>query len=193
MPNISNYGAGVKDFDPDTSLGLSFYLTDSNPNLYSGIFDSITAFNNQTFMPNTVLPLPLQTFEGNTSFTGVDVVRWGQDGLAILTSGGNVYLVRGAAIVPQLLSVNSAAVLTASSASSANAGTGNITLTLTGSNFVPGVAVLWNGSYRTTTIIDPTHVTVAIPASDLATAGTLSLTAVNPGAPASSSLGFTIN
>jgi hypothetical protein len=193
MPNISNYGVGVKDFDPDASLGLSFYLTDSNPNLYSGIFDSITAFNNQTFMPNTVLPLPLQTFEGNTSFTGVDVVRWGEDGLAILTSGGNVYLVRGAAIVPQLLGVNSAAVLTASSLSSANAGTGNISLTLTGSNFVPGVAVLWNSSYRTTTIIDATHITVAIPASDLATAGTASLSAVNPGASPSGSLSFTIN
>jgi uncharacterized repeat protein (TIGR01451 family) len=103
MPYVSTYGAGVKDFEPDTSLGLSFYLTDSYPNQYSAIFDSITAFNNQTFMPTTVLSLPFETFEGTTGFTGVDVVRWGQDGLAILSSGGYVYLVRGGAIVPQLL------------------------------------------------------------------------------------------
>jgi hypothetical protein len=71
---------------------------------------------------------------------------------------------------------------------------GNVrVMRLTGSNFVPGVAVLWNGSYRTTTIVDATHVTVAIPASDLAASGTVSLTAVNPGAPASSALAFTIN
>ncbi|RSL17884.1 uncharacterized protein DUF11 [Edaphobacter aggregans] len=193
MPNVSNYGAGVKDFEPDTSLGLSFYLTDLNPNLYSAIFDSITAFNIQTFMPTTVLSLPFETFEGNTGFTGVDVVRWGQDGLAVLSSGGNVYLVRGGAIVPQLLNVNSAAILTASSLTSTTHGAGNTSLTLTGSNFVPGVAVLWNGSYRTTTIVDPTHVSVAIPASDLAQAGTAVITAVNPGSPASAPLTFSID
>jgi hypothetical protein len=66
-------------------------------------------------------------------------------------------------------------------------------LTLTGSNFLPGVAVTWNGSYRTTTIVDATHVSVAIPASDLASAGTASLVATNPGAPASSALQITIN
>jgi hypothetical protein len=144
-------------------------------------------------MPASVLSLPFQTFEGNTEYTGVDVVRWGQDGLAVLSSGGNVYLVRGGAIVPQLLNVNSAAILTGSSFASATAGTGNTLLTLTGSNFVPGVAVLWNGSYRTTTIVDATHVTVAIPASDLAQAGTATITAVNPGAVASAPLTFSIN
>jgi hypothetical protein len=44
-------------------------------------------------------------------------------------------------------------------------------LPLTGSNFLPGVAVTWNGSYRTTTIVDAAHVTVGIPASDLAASG----------------------
>jgi hypothetical protein len=110
--------------------------------------------------------------------TRVDVVRSGQDGVAILSSGGRVYLIRGAAIVPQLLSVNSAPILTASSSTSTTHGTGNTRLTLIGSNFVPGVAVLWNGSYRTNTILDSTHLSVAIPASDLAQAETV--TAVNP-------------
>jgi len=61
-------------------------------------------------------------------------------------------------------------------------------LTLAGSNFVPGVAVTWNGSYRTTTIVDAGHLTVAIPATDLATTGTGSLIATNPGAAASSAI-----
>jgi len=66
-------------------------------------------------------------------------------------------------------------------------------LTLTGSNFLPGVAVTWNGSYRTTTIVDAGHVTVAIPASDLTASGAASVVATNPGAPASNALQITIN
>jgi hypothetical protein len=193
MPNISTYGAGVKDFDPDASLGLSFYLTDVSPNDFSAIFDSITTFSNETFAPVSALSLPFETFEGNTGFTGVDVFRWGQDGLAVLSSGGNVYLVRGGAIVPELLTVNSAASLTASSTTSITHGSGNTLLTLTGSNFVPGMAVTWNGSYRTTTLVNSTQATVAIPASDLVSTGTASLVATNPGAPGSNTLQITIN
>ena len=83
-------------------------------------------------------------------------------------------------IVPQRLNVNFAAALTGSSLTLINHGAGNTSLTLTGSNFLPGVSVLWNGSYRTTTIVDSTHVSVAIPACDLAQAGTATITAVNP-------------
>jgi hypothetical protein len=66
-------------------------------------------------------------------------------------------------------------------------------LTLTGANFLPGVAVTWNGSYRTTTIVEATHVSVAVPASDLTNTGTVSLVATNPGAPGSNVLQITIN
>ena len=41
--------------------------------------------------------------------------------------------------------------------------------------------------------VDATHVSVAIPASDLASAGSASLVATNPGAPASGALSITIN
>jgi trimeric autotransporter adhesin len=192
MPYVTNYAVGIKDFAPDASLGLSFYLTSSETYAYSAVFDSITTFNINTFMPTSVLTLPFSTVEGNTDFTGVDMVRWGQDGLAILSSGGNIYLVRGPAVVPQLLSTSSAATLTSSSATTITLGTGNTLLTLTGTNFLPGVAVTWNGSYRTTTVFSPTQVTVAIPASDLASAGTAALVATNPGAPSSSSITVTI-
>jgi hypothetical protein len=102
-------------------------------------------------------------------------------------------LLRGPFVTPQLLETNKAASLTSSSITSITHGAGNTLLTLTGSNFAPGVAVTWNGSYRTTTIIDTTHVTVAIPASDLTSAGSGSLVATNPGAAASSALKVTIH
>lgn len=96
-------------------------------------------------------------------------------------------------MVPRLLNSNAAAALNSSPAQTITHGSGNTLLTLTGSNFVPGVAVTWNGSYRTTTIVDAEHVTVAIPASDVAAAGSASLVAINPGAPASNAVTITIN
>lgn len=192
VPNVSNYAAGIKDFAPDASLGRAFYLTSVNANGYSAIFDAVTAFDTTTFMPAGSVSLPFSKVEGSTGFTGVDVTRWGQDGLAILSSSGTLYLMRGPIVVSQELSTNVAASLTASSVSTIAQGTANTTITLTGSNFIPGVSVTWNGSYRTTTIVDTTHVTVAIPASDLASAGTASLVATNPGASASGALTITV-
>jgi hypothetical protein len=189
---LKQYGANAK-VEPDTSLQRTFFLGNSVPTSnYYGPPDGIIAYDQNTFLPTATLPLNMLSIEGNTSFTGVDLVRWGQDGLAALTSSGHLYLLRGAAVVPQLMNQNSAAVLSSSSVTTVAHGSGNTLLTLTGSNFVPGVAAMWNGSYRTTTIVDATHLTVAIPASDLATAGTASLTAVNPGAATSPALTITI-
>ncbi|WP_353069964.1 IPT/TIG domain-containing protein [Tunturibacter empetritectus] len=180
--------------EADPSLNVAFYPTLASSNGALGAFDSISTFNTTTFATTSVLSLPFASIEGSTtSFSPVDTFRWGQDGLAILTSTGNVYLLRGPAIVPQLLDTNTPVTLSSSSLTSVTHGTGNTVLTLTGTNFVPGVAVLWNGSYRTTTIVDPAHVSVAIPASDLASAGTATITAANPGAAVSAPLYFNIN
>jgi hypothetical protein len=189
---LIQYGANGK-VEPDTSLQRTFFLgnTVSNSNFY-GPPDGIVAYDQNTFLPTNTVPLNMHSIEGNTSFTGVDLFRWGQDGLAALTSSGHLYLLRGAAVVPQLMNQNSAAVLSSSSVTTVAHGSGNTLLTLTGSNFVPGVAVMWNGSYRTTTIVDATHLRVAIPASDLATVGTASVAVVNPGAATSSALTITI-
>ena len=188
--NATTYAAPAKDFAADSSLGLVYYFNTSSQ--YSSVRTGITAYNTQTFLPVTTIPIPFSTLESTTGFSGVDMVRWGQDGLAVLSATGKLYLVRGASIVPQLLKTNSAATLTTASSISATAGSGNMLLTLTGTNFIPGVAVLWNGTYRTTTIVDNAHVTVAIPASDLAQIGVTTITAVNPGASSSNPLLFTI-
>ncbi len=129
------------------------------------------------------------------------MLRYGQDGLALLYSDSfgvtptvsGLILLRGPFVAPLELSTNPAAVLTSSSATTIAHGSGNTMLTLTGSNFLPGVAVTWNGAYRTTTIVDATHVSVAIPASDLTSAGNATLVATNPGAPGSATLSITIN
>ena len=183
----------LTNFAPDASLGLAYFFATVNPNIFSISSDTITTFSMQNFMPVSTLTLPYATYEGSTGFSSVDMVRWGQDGLAILSGGGNVYLVRGAAVVPQLLQTSAAATLTASSAASIPHGSGNTLITFTGTNFLPGVAVTWNGSYRTTTVVDSAHVTVAIPASDLATDSTGTVVATNPGGIGSNSLTIAVN
>ena len=116
----------------------------------------------------------------------------GQDGLAALTSTGTIYLLRGPAVVPQLLEINSPPVLASSSVGLVH-GSGNTILTLSGTNLLPGVAVTWNGAYRVTTLVDANHITVDIPASDLISPGTASIVATNPGPVSSSIVVVTLN
>ena len=59
-------------------------------------------------------------------------------------------------------------------------GTG-FTLTVSGTGFVSGSVVNWNGSSRPTTFVSGSQLTVAVAASDIATAGTASVTVSNPG------------
>ncbi len=69
----------------------------------------------------------------------------------------------------------------------------DFTLTVIGSNFVPGAVVRWAGSNRTTTFIGNSQLRALIPASDIANPGMFTITVVNPGAAASNSVNFTVN
>src|SRR3989344_1186038 len=85
--------------------------------------------------------------------------------------------------------------ITSISPTSVNAGTSEITLTINGTNFITLSVVKWNNIDRTTTYVSPTQLTATIPASDLTTATTRSVTVSNPapGGGASNSATFTIN
>ncbi len=194
LPFFSSYAESY-GIVADPSLQKEFVVAQ---NLSSGSSYGLVRYDLTSYLPETVIQVP-------DSMSGIQapwtMQRFGQDGLALLsynsvgqsTPSVEFLLLRGPFVAPQELSTSPAATLSSSSASSIAHGSGNTTLTLTGSNFLPGVAVTWNGSYRTTTIVDAQHVTVLIPASDLAAAGTASLVATNPGASASSALSITIN
>src|SRR5262249_25266460 len=66
------------------------------------------------------------------------------------------------------------------SPSSATAGSSGFTLIVTGVNFVNGANVRWNGSLRMTTFVSNSQLLAIIPASDIASVGTATVTAVNP-------------
>jgi N-acetylneuraminic acid mutarotase len=66
---------------------------------------------------------------------------------------------------------------------SAIVGGAGFTLTVNGTNFVNGAnasVVQWNGAALTTTYVSATQLTAAVPSTDIAAAGTASITVVNP-------------
>jgi len=69
------------------------------------------------------------------------------------------------------------------------------TLTVNGSKFVSGAVVEWNGASHAATFVNSGELTVKIPASDIATAGTAQVTVKNPapGGGTSNALTFTID
>ena len=66
------------------------------------------------------------------------------------------------------------------SPNTASQGGAGFTLTVNGSNFASSALVRWNGSNRATTFVSPTQLTATIPASDIATAGNVTVTVFNP-------------
>lgn len=96
--------------------------------------------------------------------------------------------------------------IAALSPASMTAGGSAFTLTVNGTNFGSQAVVNWNGAARATTFVSGNQVTAAIPAADVATAGSAAVTVTNPGTPGtgmygsggtlaetSSPMSFTIN
>lgn len=180
------YGGGVLPYQAESKAYI-FGVSVSNTNArYMQRFDT------QTFTLDDSIQLPANA--GST----VMGVRFGQDGLAYMIpssdnsgytiQGAQVFLFRGPFVLPAEAVANAAPVLNSIDQTSIAAGTGNLYLTVTGTGFLPGAAVHWNGAERTTTYTDNTHLQVAIPAADLSTARSNSVTVQNPGSSDSNAL-----
>ncbi|MFZ0630517.1 MAG: IPT/TIG domain-containing protein [Acidobacteriaceae bacterium] len=155
------------------------------------------------------------------SITGspLRLVRWGNAGLALITTSGvasgipvsqspygagGVFLIDGAAVNPSLapdVPSGTAPVLYSSLSSmspqAAPAGSGDVTVTLQGTNFPQDSTACWNpnsSQYLPTQYVSPTKLTVTIPAQLLATPGALDISVYDPGTGFSSTnaLDFTV-
>jgi len=82
--------------------------------------------------------------------------------------------------------------ITTISPTSAIAGGPAFILTVNGTNFVSGSTVNFNGTAVATTFVSATQLTAAIPASDIATAGSFNVTVTNPGGGKSNAVSFTV-
>ena len=70
----------------------------------------------------------------------------------------------------------------------AHAGGPGITLTINGSGFASGAIVIFNGVQQTTTFLTRNQLIATIPASSMATAGTMPVTVTNPSTPGMGSM-----
>jgi len=136
-----------------------------------------------------------------SNISSVSGTRWAQDGLAYIipassssinTQPSQIFLIRGPFVLPAEVVSHSAPTLSSTDQSAIAAGSGNLTITVTGSGFLPGATVFWNDSPRTTNYLDHNHVTVAISASDVKSAATDSLTCQNPGSGNSNTINVTV-
>lgn len=107
-----------------------------------------------------------------------------------LTIANQTFTVNQAGIAP-----NPSPTLTSLNPNSVITGSGALTLAVNGANFFSGSAVRWNGSDRATAFISSTQLTAQILATDIATAGTATITVFNPapGGGVSNALSVTIN
>jgi peptidoglycan/xylan/chitin deacetylase (PgdA/CDA1 family) len=82
--------------------------------------------------------------------------------------------------------------VTSLSPSYATAGSPAFTLSVSGTNFVSGAKVRWNGSDRTTTFVSATQLRASVTAADIATVGTASVTVANPDGGVSNPMTFEV-
>ena len=140
--------------------------------------------------------------------------QWRRNGTAISTATGSSYTIPAAAftdagtydviVTGGCGTVNSTVVtltvnnpipaITVLNPGNISAGVATFTLNITGTNFVSGTVVRWNGQPRETKFVSSTLVTATIPAADIVAVGTSQITVINPspGGGESNSLSFNI-
>jgi uncharacterized repeat protein (TIGR01451 family) len=98
------------------------------------------------------------------------------------------------ATVSFAISWNRVPIITSLSPTTATVGGPAFTLLVTGTDFVNGSTVHWNGAERTTALLSGTLLSATITAGDLAASGQISVTVVNPapGGGPSNALFFTV-
>jgi hypothetical protein len=171
---------------PDTANNLNLVRVDSSLGRIFFVTVPITAGAKmlKAFDYNTYTALGSQEIERDSEDWD-SFVRWGIDGVAILTSDtpftqtNKLYVFRSSVVLPPT-ETGYAPVLT-SLGQNATKGGGNFFLTISGANFVRGAAVYLNGAERTTYFVSNNEVRAAIPASDIQTEGSAVITVRNPG------------
>nr|WP_246408963.1 IPT/TIG domain-containing protein [Granulicella aggregans] len=192
-PGPYGYGLGGAGALPYQTTKKSFVFGINSAGTWAVVMER---FDTQHFILEDSVTLPTNY----NIIESVPATRWGQDGIALLLTGGigssspsQVMLMRGAFVLPAEASANGAPTLTSAGSGTLTSGSGNQILTVVGTGFIPGASVLWNGVAYTTTFVDTQHLTVAVGAADVSTPGTVSITCQNPGSSASNAVTLTVN
>jgi peptidoglycan/xylan/chitin deacetylase (PgdA/CDA1 family) len=134
-------------------------------------------------LDNTIYNVPLTLrSEVPSAWTSVNVVQGSTSATiaSVVESGTRVVYYSATPNGGQITLSSPSLQITSLSPSSTLAGSAGFTLQVTGSNFVSGSVVRWNGAARTTTFVSSTQLQAAITAADVASPGTASITVFNP-------------
>jgi Concanavalin A-like lectin/glucanases superfamily len=183
----SNPLPATTDLSPSaaTAGGPAFTLTVNGSGFVSG---SLVRWNGAaratTFVSATQL---------TAAIPATDIAAGGTAQVTVVNAGPG-----GGTSNPQTFTINAASnpvpALSGMTPSSALAGGNGFTLTVTGTNFVTGSVVRWNGAARTTTYVSATELAASIPAADIAAVGSAQVTVFNaaPGGGTSNAQTFTV-
>src|SRR5262245_20369540 len=171
-PGSGNSTPTLTSLSPSTATDGSpgFTLTVTGANFAS---TSVVRWNGANRSTTYVRSSQLQA-----SVAAADIASAGSAQISVSTpgSGGGT----SNALAFTITAPTPAPALSSISPTAVSAGGAPFTLTATGSNFTNGSSVQVNGAGRTTTFVSSTQLTAAIPASDIAAAGTPSITVFTP-------------
>lgn len=142
---------------------------------------SVVQWTSTTNVKSTLTTTFVSATQLTATIPASDFLAAGNASVAVVTQGpggGTSSGIPFAILAPAITSLSSSTTSTNNTPSCSPSG---FTLTVTGTNFVNGSVVNWNGSPRSTAFVSATQLTAAIPASDIASAGTASITVSNAG------------
>jgi len=181
------------------SFPVTTYNATSFPNLYSLVMDNssghIFTIGDQSYQSNSSAMILTAYGKKSLGLTGAlafptipppyaqSLVRWGSVGLAFIAQAPAadseaVYLLTSS--LAAAAGSNPVPKITSLSSSSAPAGSSGFQLTLNGQGFTETSVVNWNGSPLPATYAASSVLTALVPATDVASSGTVSLTVANP-------------
>ncbi len=124
-----------------------------------------------------------------TTLTAAELSTVGTLTLAVVNPDGGTSNTAAFTVTPPAVSTPT---ITSLSPNTAYVGSGNLTLTINGTQFVTGAAITVNGTSQAATFVSATQLTTTLTAAQLSTVGTLSLAVVNPDGGTSNAATFTV-
>jgi hypothetical protein len=178
----------ITSINPTSAIagGSSFILTVSGTNFISGSIIKWNGTNLATTYVNAtqltaVVPSANISASGTATVTVFNATPGGgtSNSLSFTISAAN----------------NPVPVITSINPTSAIAGGSSFILTVSGTNFISGSIIKWNGTNLTTTYVNATQLTAVVPSANITASGTATVTVFNatPGGGTSNGLTFTIN
>ena len=185
---VGTFGSAVKYLKERSSATLSVYSSSSDQMVLS-LSDSLDdAVYNQPLTLRSEVPSGWASVKIEQGSSSIEVPSTVEGTTRVvyynaLPDRGLITLRNPQAGTPQITALAPQFVTTGGPA---------LTLTVTGSNFVSGSKVRWNGSDRVTTFVSATQLRAIVLAADVATAGTVPVTVFNPDGSISNAMTFEI-